>query len=61
MNAQENGRQYLTYYEGLRSFDDRLIQGALKMTRLNWIGDQGVRTLNGEPLTHKGEVIREPR
>ena len=53
----ESGRQFLTYYEGLQSFNDRLVQGALKIPRLNWIGDQDLPTLNGEPLTHMGEVI----
>lgn len=57
MGFPENGRQFLTYYEGLQSFNDRLVQGALKIPRLNWIGDQDVPTLNGEPLTHMGEVI----
>ncbi len=57
LNSPENGRQFLTYYEGLQSFDDRLIQGALKIPRLNWIGDQDQPTLNGEPLTHMGKVI----
>ena len=56
-DAPENGRQFLTYYEGLRSFDDRAIQGALDMPRLTWIGDQDLPTLNGEPLTHMGEAI----
>lgn len=53
----ENGRQFLTYYEGLQSFDDRSVQGALDMPRLNWIGDQDLPTLNGKPLTHMGQVI----
>ena len=56
-DSPENGRQFLTYYEGLQSFDDRAIQGALDIPRLNWVGDQDVPTLNGKPLTHMGEVI----
>ena len=56
-DSPENGRQFLTYYEGLQSFDDRSIQGALDMPRLNWIGDQDLPTLNGKPLTHMGQVI----
>ena len=56
-DSPENGRQFRTYYEGLQSFDDRAIQGALDIPRLNWIGDQDVPTLNGKPLTHMGEVI----
>ena len=53
----ENGRQFYTYYEGLRTFDDRAIQGALKMPRLTWIGDADQPTLNGKELTHMGELI----
>ena len=56
-DSPENGRQFLTYYQGLQSFDDRAIQGALDMPRLNWIGDQDVPTLNGKALTHMGDVI----
>ncbi len=56
-NSPENGRQFLTYYEGLQSFDDRLVQDALTIPRLNWIGDRDLPTLNGEPLTHMGEVV----
>ena len=56
-DSPENGRQFRTYYEGLQSFDDRAVQGALDIPRLNWIGDQDVPTLNGKPLTHMGEVI----
>ena len=36
----ETGQQFLTYYNGLRSFDDRAIQQALTSPRLTWIGDQ---------------------
>ena len=60
-NSPENGRQFLTYYEGLQSFDDRLIQDALDIPRLNWIGDQDLPTLNGEPLTHMGQLIVRSR
>ena len=60
-NSPENGRQFLTYYEGLQSFDDRLIQDALDIPRLNWIGDQDLPTLNGEPLTHMGRLIVRSR
>ena len=60
-NSPENGRQFLTYYEGLQSFDDRLIQDALDIPRLNWIGDQDLPTLNGEPLTHMGQLIIRSR
>ena len=56
-NSPENGRQFLTYYEGLQSFDDRLIQDALDIPRLSWIGDQDLPTLNGQPLTHMGQLI----
>ena len=56
-DSPENGRQFLTYYEGLQSFDDRSVQGALGIPRLNWIGDQDLPTLNGKPLTHMGKVI----
>ncbi len=56
-DSPENGRQFLTYYEGLQSFDDRLIQGALDIPRLNWIGDRDLPTLNGKPLTHMGQLI----
>ena len=60
-NSPENGRQFLTYYEGLQSFDDRLIQDALDIPRLNWIGDQDLPTLNGKPLTHMGQLIVRSR
>ena len=60
-DSPENGRQFLTYYEGLQSFDDRSIQGALDIPRLNWIGDQDLPTLNGKPLTHMGELIMRNR
>jgi len=59
--APESGRQFYTYYLGLQSFDDRAIQGALKMPRLSWIGDQDLPTLNGKPLTHMGKVIIDTR
>ena len=60
-DSPENGRQFQTYYEGLQSFDDRSIQGALAMPRLSWIGDQDLPTLNGKPLTHMGQVIIDTR
>ena len=60
-DSLENGRQFLTYYEELQSFDDRSIQGALDIPRLNWIGDQDLPTLNGKPLTHMGELIMRNR
>ena len=53
----ESGRQFLTYYEGLSSFNDRAIQGELKIPHLSWIGDQDQPTLNGKNLTHMGQVI----
>ena len=56
-DSPENGRQFLTYYEGLQSFDDRSIQDALDIPRLSWIGDQDLPTLNGKPLTHMGQLI----
>ena len=56
-NSPENGRQFQTYYEGLQSFDDRAIQGALKIPRLTWIGDRDLPTLNGKPLTHMGRLV----
>ncbi len=55
--ALENGRQFYTYYQGLRSFDDRAIQEALSIPRLTWIGDADQPTLDGEKLTHMGEVV----
>jgi pimeloyl-ACP methyl ester carboxylesterase len=61
MNNVESGRQFLTYYEGLRSFDDRAVQGALKIPRLSWIGDADQPTLNGKNLTHMGKVIADTR
>lgn len=57
MSAPESGRQFNTFYMALESFNDRAIQGALKMPRLSWIGDQDLPTLNGEPLTHMGQII----
>ena len=60
-DSPENGRQYQTYYEGLQRFDDRLIQGALDMPRLSWIGDQDQPTLNGKSLTHMGQLIMGTR
>lgn len=53
----EMSRQFNTFYMALESFNDRAIQGALKMPRLSWIGDQDLPTLNGEPLTHMGQII----
>jgi pimeloyl-ACP methyl ester carboxylesterase len=38
--SPESMRQYMTYYEGLQSFNDRSIQSKLKMPRLNFVGTQ---------------------
>ena len=35
--APETSRQFLTFYEGLPSLDDRAIQNSLSMPRLNWM------------------------
>ena len=55
--ALENGRQFYTYYQGLRSFDDRAALQALSIPRLSWIGDADQPTLDGEKLTHMGQVV----
>ena len=55
--ALESGRQFYTYYQALRSFDDRAVQETLKVPRLSWIGDADQPTLDGEKLTHMGEVV----
>jgi pimeloyl-ACP methyl ester carboxylesterase len=36
----ESVRQFMTYYEGLQSFNDRSVQSRLKMPRLNFVGAQ---------------------
>ena len=54
---REFAQPVYTYYQGLRSFDDRAIQGALKMPRLSWIGDADQPTMNGKPLTHMGKLV----
>jgi pimeloyl-ACP methyl ester carboxylesterase len=57
----EYGRQYRTYYEGLRSFSDRAIQGQVRCPRLNFVGTADDVTLNGEILTRLGHTIAEHR
>jgi pimeloyl-ACP methyl ester carboxylesterase len=57
----ENARQFLTYYEGLQSFDDRVIQGALAIPRLNWIGSEDVIALDGLPPTNMSQTMIDNR
>lgn len=45
--APEYARQLLTYYEGLKSFDDHVIQSRLKIPRLNFLGAQDRVTYAG--------------
>ena len=55
----ENARQFVTYYEGLRSFDDRAVQEQLTMPRLSWIGACDQPELDGERLSHLGRIVQE--
>jgi len=55
--APENARQYLTFYEGLQSFNDRAIQGSLRMPRLNWIGSEDSPDLDGKPLANMSQIM----
>ena len=59
MHAPEYSRQYVTYYEGLRSFDDRAAQARLRCPRLNFCGAADDVTLNGALLTRLGDTIRQ--
>jgi len=59
--APESARQFLTFYEGLRSFDDRAIQGSLSMPRLNWIGSEDIPDLDGKPLTNMSQTMIDNR
>jgi pimeloyl-ACP methyl ester carboxylesterase len=57
----EYGRQFRTYYEGLRSFDDRAIQGQLRCPRVNFVGTADDVVLNGEVLTRLGHTVAQHR
>ena len=54
----EVARQYLTYYEGLRSFNERAIQGKLKMPRLNFVGmdDRAMELNDGTKVDFYGRA-----
>jgi len=61
MSFPENARQFLTYYEGLQSFDDRAIQGRLSIRRLNWIGSEDVITVDDLPPTDMSRTMIDNR
>jgi len=61
MHAPEHGRQFVTYYEGLRSFDDRAVQARLQCPRLNFMGTADDVTLNGALLTRLGQTVIDTR
>jgi pimeloyl-ACP methyl ester carboxylesterase len=61
MFSPENGRQFLTYYEGLQSFDDHAIQVRLSIPRLNWIGSEDVVEWDGKPLTNMSQTMIDNR
>ncbi len=52
-------RQYLTYYQTLRGFDDRQAQASISCPRLCVVGaDDVVRFPDGRPLARFGESVR---
>ena len=51
------GRQFETFYESLAGFDDRLIQGDLKMPRLNWVGSDDVITLGEYSVSYRETTL----
>ena len=57
----ESARQFTTFYEGLRTFDDRAAQSKVRCPRLNFIGTADDVTLNGELLTRMGETVARHR
>jgi pimeloyl-ACP methyl ester carboxylesterase len=61
IDAPEYSRQFVTYYEGLRSFDDRAAQSRVRCPRLNFCGTADDVLLNGALVTRLGGTIAEHR
>ena len=59
--VQAEYRQFVTYYEGLQSFDDRACQSALIMPRLYFVGADDVLPLGREVITRFGDTARSQR
>jgi len=57
----ENARQFVTYYEGLRSFDDGAIQSRLTIPRLNFAGSADDISVNDTLVTRIGQTVIERR
>jgi pimeloyl-ACP methyl ester carboxylesterase len=57
--APESARQFITYYEGLRSFDDRATQNRLLMPRLNFAGRADDIEVNGEMVARVGQTVAD--
>jgi pimeloyl-ACP methyl ester carboxylesterase len=53
----EVSRQFVTFYEGLRSFDDRATQGRPTCPRLNFAGSADDIDLDGELLARIGQTV----
>lgn len=61
MEFPEAARQFVTYYQGLRTFDDRAAQAKLRCPRLSFVGTADDVTLNGKLLTRLGQTIIDTR
>lgn len=59
--SPEYARQILTYYEGLQSFDDRVIQSRLKIPRLNFVGTEDQITFAGGVNVDFFKIFSESR
>lgn len=59
--APEAARQFVTYYEGLRTFDDRAAQSRLTCSRLLFAGTADDIALNGAVVTRIGQTVIDTR
>jgi pimeloyl-ACP methyl ester carboxylesterase len=55
----ESARQFVTYYEGLRTFDDRAAQPRLSCPRLTFAGTADLIAANGEVVANIGQTVAD--
>jgi len=57
----ENARQFVTFYEGLRTFDDRAAQSRLRCPRLTFAGTADTVVANDEVIARIGQTVVDRR